>query len=74
MIAGHAYPLTLAFREVAALEDHLDSLSHSLDRITAGASFSASAHGITITFLREESRKKVWDLVLEATDDAADEE
>ena len=73
MIAGHAYPLTLAYCEVSSLEEYLENLDHSLERMTNGASFSASAHGITITFPREEDRAAVWDLVLEATNDGEDE-
>ena len=69
MISSTNYSLTLTYQEVAALEEHLDGAGSSLELITNGCSFTASAHGIGITFGTPKRRDKVWELVLTATDD-----
>ena len=74
MIKSKSFDLTLAYCEVSALEMYLENNGTSLEIMTCGASYSASANGITIKFGSERDADKVWGLVLEATDDEDEEE
>jgi hypothetical protein len=69
-----SFNLTLAYSEISALVEYLANNGTSLEHVTHGASYSASAHGITIQFGFERDADKVWGLVLEATDDDEDDE
>lgn len=69
MIKSRTHSLTLAFCEVVALEEHLSDVSTSLEIFTSGASYAASAHGITIGCTTEKQAEDIWEAVLLATDD-----
>lgn len=72
MIKSKSFDLTLGYCEVSALEEYLTNNGTSLESVTCGASYSASAHGITIKFGSERDADRVWGLVLEAIDDDED--
>lgn len=64
------YPLTLTFDEIAALDGHVARVHRrDLSFYTAGASWSASAHGVTICFAKEVDCRAVAALVEEAMDE-----
>ena len=67
MIKSETHSLTLAYSEVSALEDYLYSIDTNLERFANGASYAASAHGITLHCVGKEQAEKIWDAVLEAT-------
>ena len=67
MIKGKNYNITLAYSEVATLDEYLEKQGSSLERVTGQASFDASVHGVTIYFTFEVDADNLWDLVIEAT-------
>ena len=74
MIKSKSFDLTLAYSEVALLEEYLSNNGTSLELMTIGASYSASAHGVTIKFGTEKDADRLRGLVLEATDDGDEDE
>lgn len=69
MIKSESYSLTLDFREIAKLEEHLESCTLCLENYANGASYAASAHGVTIYCVSGEQAQRIWNAVLEATED-----
>lgn len=69
MIKSQSHNLTLAYCEVAAIEEYLYGIGKRIHHLTNGASFSANHDGITIHCTSEQQADKLWAVILTATDD-----
>ena len=66
MIKGKCFSITLTYYEISIVEDYLSEYRQGLESVTSGASYSASAYGVSISFKSEQEADQLWDFVTEA--------
>ena len=66
MIKGKCFSITLTYREIAIAEEYLSEYRPGLEFLTSGATYSATAHGVSISLGSEKDADILWDFVTEA--------